>query len=146
MTRIRWTAGRSGVAHGHRSGRTLCHAPAIGERYAWPETSRCADCRALEAAARVVSRSAAPGISAEPEAALRPAAPPAAMPEAVAPQTGRPAKKGPEDCQPTVTQPSTRGDGAHWVRTEAAGHDRIGRNGVPSALGTVPPVPAREIP
>ncbi len=51
MTRIRWTAGNArGVAHAHVSGRTLCHAPAIGERDAWPMLARCADCfRAAEA-------------------------------------------------------------------------------------------------
>jgi hypothetical protein len=51
MTHISWTAGDArGVAHAHVSGRTLCHAPAIGERYAWPMRARCADCsRAAEA-------------------------------------------------------------------------------------------------
>ena len=44
MNRIRWTAGRSGIAHAHVSGRTFCHAPSIGERYAWPELTRCSDC------------------------------------------------------------------------------------------------------
>jgi hypothetical protein len=44
MTRIRWTADRSGIAHAHVSGRTLCHAQAIAERDAWPETSRCQAC------------------------------------------------------------------------------------------------------
>ena len=50
MSRIRWSAGKDGRAHAHVSGRTLCHAPAIGERYAWPERARCPDCfRAAEA-------------------------------------------------------------------------------------------------
>jgi hypothetical protein len=44
MTRIRWTADRSGVAHAHVSGRTLCHAQAIAERDAWPAFSRCPRC------------------------------------------------------------------------------------------------------
>ena len=45
MNRVRWTAGNArGVAHAHVSGRTLCHAPSIGERYAWPIRSRCPAC------------------------------------------------------------------------------------------------------
>jgi len=44
MTRIRWTADRSGVAHAHQSGRTACHAEAIAERHAWPAFSRCPAC------------------------------------------------------------------------------------------------------
>ena len=49
MTRIRWTADRSGVAHAHVSGRTLCHAPAIAERDAWPTLTRCQRCVAVAA-------------------------------------------------------------------------------------------------
>ena len=47
MTRIRWTAGRDGIAHAHVSGRTLCHVPAIAERYAWPALRRCSACLAV---------------------------------------------------------------------------------------------------
>ena len=53
MTRIRWTADRSGIAHAHVSGRTLCHAPSIGERHAWPERTRCPAC--LSAIAKVTT-------------------------------------------------------------------------------------------
>jgi hypothetical protein len=49
MTRIRWSSDRSGVAHAHTSGRTLCHAPAIAERDAWPAFSRCPTCAAASA-------------------------------------------------------------------------------------------------
>lgn len=53
MTRTRWTAGNArGVAHAHVSGRTLCHAPAIAERYAWQELTRCPDCSRAAAALR----------------------------------------------------------------------------------------------
>jgi hypothetical protein len=52
MTRIRWTAGRDGVAHAHTSGRTLCHAPSIGERDAWPTLTRCPRCVAMVAEMR----------------------------------------------------------------------------------------------
>ncbi len=44
MTRVRWTAGRDGVAHAHTSGRTACHAAAIAERYAWPTVRPCPAC------------------------------------------------------------------------------------------------------
>jgi hypothetical protein len=44
MTRIRWWADRLGIAHAHVSGRTLCHAPSIAERDAWPMVRRCARC------------------------------------------------------------------------------------------------------
>jgi hypothetical protein len=44
--RILWTADRSGVAHAHVSGRTLCHAQAIAERDAWPTLTRCPACLA----------------------------------------------------------------------------------------------------
>jgi hypothetical protein len=40
----RWTAGKDGSAHAHTSGRTACHAPSIGERYAWPIVRRCPAC------------------------------------------------------------------------------------------------------
>lgn len=45
-SRIRWLAGRDGIAHGRRPNapRTLCNAPAIPERMAWPEVTRCFDC------------------------------------------------------------------------------------------------------
>ena len=46
MTRIRWTANRSGIAHAHVSGRTLCHAQSIAERDAWPTLTHCPTCRA----------------------------------------------------------------------------------------------------
>jgi hypothetical protein len=46
MTRIRWTANRSGVAHAHVSGRTLCRVQAIAERDAWPTVRRCPKCLA----------------------------------------------------------------------------------------------------
>jgi hypothetical protein len=46
MTRIRWTAGRDGIAHAHVSGRTLCRVPAIAERFAWPTVTRCPRCLA----------------------------------------------------------------------------------------------------
>ena len=46
VTRIRWTAERDGIAHAHVSGRTLCHVPAIAERYAWPTRARCPACPA----------------------------------------------------------------------------------------------------
>jgi hypothetical protein len=47
MTRIRWTAGRDGIAHAHTSGRTACHAQSIGERDAWPTIRRCPRCVAI---------------------------------------------------------------------------------------------------
>lgn len=46
MRRIRWTAGRDGIAHAHISGRTACHVSAIAERYAWPTRTRCPACAA----------------------------------------------------------------------------------------------------
>jgi hypothetical protein len=52
MTRIRWTADRSGVAHAHVSGRTLCHVPSIAERDAWPIVRRCPRCVAMVAEMR----------------------------------------------------------------------------------------------
>ena len=61
MTRLRWTAGRSGMAYAHVSGRTLCHAPSIAERYAWPEFTRCADC--LRAASIEPGPLGQPGVS-----------------------------------------------------------------------------------
>jgi hypothetical protein len=66
MSRIRWTAGNArGIAHAHVSGRTLCHAPAIGERYAWPELTRCPDCFRAAAALRPQSSGSLgqPGLS-----------------------------------------------------------------------------------
>jgi hypothetical protein len=51
MTRIRWTAGRDGIAHAHTSGRTACHAQAIAERDAWPIVRRCPACLAALAKA-----------------------------------------------------------------------------------------------
>jgi hypothetical protein len=66
MTRLRWSAGDArGVAHAHVSGRTLCHAPAIGERYAWPMLAHCPDCfRAAEALRPITSGSlGTPGLS-----------------------------------------------------------------------------------
>jgi hypothetical protein len=51
-TGIRWTAGPDHLSHGHpkaRSPWTLCKRPALDEREAWPERSRCQDCwRALD--------------------------------------------------------------------------------------------------
>jgi len=44
MTRVRWWADRSGMAHAYRGGRTLCHAPSIAERDAWPTLTRCPRC------------------------------------------------------------------------------------------------------
>lgn len=46
MTRIRWIAGRDGVAHARRPGsaRSLCGLPAIDERLAWPERTACPLC------------------------------------------------------------------------------------------------------
>ena len=46
----RFRAGRDGVAHAHRGRdpRALCGAPSVPEQFAWPETSRCADCLALD--------------------------------------------------------------------------------------------------
>lgn len=43
---IRWTAGPDGLAHGHAAGApwTQCGAQAIAERFAHPETRRCAEC------------------------------------------------------------------------------------------------------
>jgi hypothetical protein len=52
MTRVRWSAGKDGVAHAHVSGRTLCHAPSIGERDAWPTLTRCPRCVAMVAEMR----------------------------------------------------------------------------------------------
>jgi hypothetical protein len=72
MTRIRWSAGNArGVAHAHVSGRTLCHAPAIGERYAWPMLARCAECsRAAEALRPTTTGSLGqPGLSCQPRGA-----------------------------------------------------------------------------
>jgi hypothetical protein len=46
MTRVRWTADRAGIAHAHVAGRTLCRAPSIAERDAWPAFSRCPACAA----------------------------------------------------------------------------------------------------
>ena len=66
MTRIRWTAGNArGVAHGHVSGRPLCHVQAIAERHAWPELTRCPDCFRAAEALRLQSsgRVSAPGAS-----------------------------------------------------------------------------------
>jgi hypothetical protein len=53
MTRVRWTAGRDGIAHAHLSaGVTACGASPIAERFAWPETAiRCPTCTADVAAA-----------------------------------------------------------------------------------------------
>jgi hypothetical protein len=47
MTRVRWWADRSGMAHGYRSGRTLCHAQSCAERDAWPTIRRCSRCAAI---------------------------------------------------------------------------------------------------
>jgi hypothetical protein len=47
--RVRWIAGRDGMAHAHVSGRTLCHAPSIAERFAWPTVTRCTACVAAVA-------------------------------------------------------------------------------------------------
>jgi hypothetical protein len=48
-TRPKWIAGRDGTAHAHRAGypRTVCGAPRVDERFAWPRTSRCLRCVAI---------------------------------------------------------------------------------------------------
>lgn len=48
-TRVRWTAGRDGVAHAHRGSRairTVCGSPPIDERFGWPANTRCPACQA----------------------------------------------------------------------------------------------------
>jgi hypothetical protein len=49
---IRWLAGADGLAHGQPTGRatwTLCHRPALDERFRHPERHRCQACwRALD--------------------------------------------------------------------------------------------------
>jgi hypothetical protein len=49
MTRVRWSAGKDGVAHAHTSGRTLCRVQSIAERDAWPTLTRCQRCVAVAA-------------------------------------------------------------------------------------------------
>jgi hypothetical protein len=50
MTALVWAAGKDGIAHAARRGhaRTFCGLKAEGQRWAWPEQSRCGDCQALE--------------------------------------------------------------------------------------------------
>jgi hypothetical protein len=52
MTRILWIAGKDGQAHAYRWGRTLCHAPSIAERDAWPRLTYCPRCEAMLAEVR----------------------------------------------------------------------------------------------
>jgi hypothetical protein len=54
--RAHWIAGRDGIAHAHVSGRTLCRAPSIAERFAWPTVTRCTACVAAVAASKGVTR------------------------------------------------------------------------------------------
>ena len=58
MTRIRWSAGPSGVAHAHigRDPRALCGVPAVPEREAWPLRRRCLLCaNVIERRAQIAS-------------------------------------------------------------------------------------------
>ena len=51
-TRVRWVAGRDGVAH-CRAGTAVgdaCGLPALSERFAWPATARCLRCQSVSSA------------------------------------------------------------------------------------------------
>lgn len=49
--RVRFLAGRDGIAHAHRPGhpRTVCGLLSVREAHAWPERERCWTCAGIVA-------------------------------------------------------------------------------------------------